>query len=140
METSLVFLAGLHLVFLLMTGAGGLRDVHLHVPQAVLTGSTATLLCRYDLEGDLLYTIKWYKGRDEFFRYVPKEHPHTRVFPLPGVIVDIDASGRDRVTLISVDKSLTSKYRCEVSTDAPDFHTEVVSAHLQVLGKSKGIV
>lgn len=74
---------------LLLPGAGGLRQVDLQVPPAVLNGTSATLLCCYDLEGDPLYTVKWYKGREEFFRYVPKEHPHTRVFALPGVFVDV---------------------------------------------------
>ncbi|KAG8314896.1 hypothetical protein J6590_082510 [Homalodisca vitripennis] len=72
------------------SGAGGLRDVTLRMPVAVPTGSTASLLCLYDLEGDQLYTVKWYKGRQEFFRYVLKELPHTRVFALPGINVDID--------------------------------------------------
>ncbi|KAG8291611.1 hypothetical protein J6590_056067 [Homalodisca vitripennis] len=70
------------------TGVGGLRDVEIRAPLAVPPGSSATLTCKYDLEGDPLYTVKWYKGRQEFFRYVPKELPHTRVFPLPGVNVD----------------------------------------------------
>jgi hypothetical protein len=47
------------------------------------------MICSYDLEGDPLYTVKWYKGRSEFFRYVPKELPHTRVFPYPGINVDV---------------------------------------------------
>ncbi|KAG8280208.1 hypothetical protein J6590_086719 [Homalodisca vitripennis] len=71
-----------------LVGAGGLRDVTLRMPVAVPTGSTASLLCLYDLEGDQLYTVKWYKGRQEFFRYVLKELPHTRVFALPGINVD----------------------------------------------------
>lgn len=73
----------------LSTGVGGLRDVAVKVPVAVSPGDTVTLQCSYDLEGDPLYTVKWYKGRQEFFRYVPKELPHTRVFPLPGVNVDV---------------------------------------------------
>lgn len=70
-------------------GVGGLRDVVVTVPMAVAPGDTVTLRCAYDLEGDPLYTVKWYKSRQEFFRYVPKELPHTRVFPLPGVNVDV---------------------------------------------------
>lgn len=62
------------------------------VPVAVSPGDTVTLHCSYDLEGDPLYTVKWYKGRQEFFRYVPKELPHTRVFPLPGVNVDVSTN------------------------------------------------
>jgi len=77
------------LLYFLSTGVGGLRNVGVIVPAAVSPGDTVTLQCSYDLEGDELYTVKWYKGRQEFFRYVPKELPHTRVFPLPGVNVDV---------------------------------------------------
>jgi len=79
----------IRLVHFLSTGVGGLRNVRVIVPAAVSPGDTVTLQCSYDLEGDELYTVKWYKGRQEFFRYVPKELPHTRVFPLPGVNVDV---------------------------------------------------
>lgn len=50
---------------------------------------TVTLQCKYDLEGDDLYTVKWYKGTKEFYRYIPKELPSTQVFPLPGIDVDV---------------------------------------------------
>jgi hypothetical protein len=75
-----------------LAGVRGLRDVAVTVPVAVSPGDTVTLHCSYDLEGDPLYTVKWYKGRQEFFRYVPKELPHTRVFPLPGVNVDVSTN------------------------------------------------
>lgn len=70
-------------------GASGLRHVAVTVPLAVAPGDTVTLGCSYDLEGEPLYTVKWYKGSKEFFRYVPKELPHTRVFPLHGINVDV---------------------------------------------------
>ncbi|XP_046674059.1 uncharacterized protein LOC124363040 [Homalodisca vitripennis] len=105
------------------------------MPVAVPTGSTASLLCLYDLEGDQLYTVKWYKGRQEFFRYVLKELPHTRVFALPGINVDVVASGAEMVVLRDVQKFLSGKYRCEVSSDAPHFHTEVVSGYMHVVNE-----
>nr|CAH7737595.1 unnamed protein product [Callosobruchus chinensis] len=52
-------------------------------------GHTVTLYCEYDLEGTPLYSVKWYRDGDEFYRYVPKEEPPTRVFPLPGLRVDV---------------------------------------------------
>lgn len=93
----------IRLVLFLSTGVGGLRNVGVIVPVAVSPGDTVTLQCSYDLEGDELYTVKWYKGRQEFFRYVPKELPHTRVFPLPGVNVDVSPN---------VCHSLLSLYSC----------------------------
>nr|XP_024220187.1 uncharacterized protein LOC112211966 [Halyomorpha halys] len=118
---------------MLLTGVGGLRNVWLKTPVAVAPGQSATLVCLYDLEGEPLYTVKWYKGRQEFFRYVPKEHPHTRVFLQPGINVDVAASGPDRVVIRDVEEHLGGKYRCEVSTDAPNFHTIVVSAYMHVV-------
>ncbi|KAG8314892.1 hypothetical protein J6590_082506 [Homalodisca vitripennis] len=115
------------------SGLPGKTDVTLRMPVAVPTGSTASLLCLYDLEGDQLYTVKWYKGRQEFFRYVLKELPHTRVFALPGINVDVVASGAEMVVLRDVQKFLSGKYRCEVSSDAPHFHTEVVSGYMHVV-------
>lgn len=62
------------------------------VPVAVASGDSAKMTCTYDLDTDPLYTVKWYKGRQEFFRYVPKELPHTRVFPWPGINVDVSTT------------------------------------------------
>lgn len=39
------------------------------------------LTCNYDMENDTLYSVKWYKGRREFYRYTPKENPAMKVFP-----------------------------------------------------------
>lgn len=66
-----------------------LKDVFIEVPIAIKEGNTAVMRCDYDLEQEALYTVKWYKGRQEFFRYVPKELPHTRVFPLATINVDV---------------------------------------------------
>lgn len=59
------------------------------MPEAVPTGDVAMLKCDYDLEKEMLYTIKWYRGEEEFYRFVPKESPPTRVFPLQGIHVDV---------------------------------------------------
>ncbi|GFV71686.1 putative DD41D transposase [Trichonephila clavipes] len=45
-----------------------LRLVSLHVPSKVIVGDVIKLTCRYDLEGDTLYSIKWYRDDVEFFR------------------------------------------------------------------------
>lgn len=73
-------------------GSAGLKNVSIEVPTAVRVGEDATLECRYDLEGESLYMVKWYKGRREFYRFVPKELPNTRVFPVPAVDVDVSTN------------------------------------------------
>ncbi|KAK3921664.1 Phosphopantetheine adenylyltransferase [Frankliniella fusca] len=81
----------MHCVSLLATRwreVGGLSDVRVQMPQSASPGDDVYMRCLYNLDNDVLYTVKWYKGRQEFFRYVPKELPNTKVFPLPGVNVD----------------------------------------------------
>lgn len=64
-----------------------LRDVEVDVPAAVRRGDNAKLKCLYDMEGDTLYAVKWYKGRREFYRYTPKENPAMKTFNVNGINV-----------------------------------------------------
>lgn len=57
------------------------------IPQAVERHKNAVLKCVYNMEGETLYSIKWYKGQNEFFRYTPGENPPEKVFSLRGVNV-----------------------------------------------------
>lgn len=66
-----------------------LRDVRVQIPHAVRKGEKAILKCLYDLEGDSLYSVKWYKGRREFYSFTPKENPAMKVFQFAGVKVDV---------------------------------------------------
>lgn len=38
-----------------------------------------------------LYSVKWYKGRREFYRYSPRENPPMKTFPIAGVHVVVSA-------------------------------------------------
>lgn len=31
------------------------------------------MTCRFDMEGDTLYSVKWYRNEQEFYRYVPND-------------------------------------------------------------------
>lgn len=59
------------------------------VPPHQKSGEQVQLECNYDLEGDVLYSVKWYRGFNEFFRFVPGEKNPMDVFELPGVVVDV---------------------------------------------------
>ncbi|MPD05682.1 hypothetical protein E2C01_101440 [Portunus trituberculatus] len=60
-------------------------EVPLHVPR----GESTTLRCEFDLQGERLYSVKWYKGGREFFRHVPNEQPKKQVYEVTGVNVDV---------------------------------------------------
>ncbi|XP_054727446.1 uncharacterized protein LOC129237069 [Anastrepha obliqua] len=110
-----------------------LKDLKIFVPEAVIMGNAATLSCQYDLGQAALYSVRWYFGSEEFYRYVPKVSPPTLVFPVSGINVDLTNSDATSVTLKGVNRELTGNYQCEVSEDAPVFHTDIRAAHMQVI-------
>ncbi|XP_056631945.1 uncharacterized protein LOC130442015 [Diorhabda sublineata] len=118
-------------VYILETRA--LKNMHIIVPEAVKRGSNVTLVCDYDLESAALYSIKWYKDEEEFYRFVPKEAPPDQSFDVPFINVDISKSNSSEVTLVSVERETSGEFKCEVSADAPLFHTDIQVAKLQVV-------
>lgn len=58
-------------------------------PPAVRRGQYATLYCMYDLDGMALYSVKFYRGYREFYRYSPSEYPTSKVFLFDGITVDV---------------------------------------------------
>ncbi|XP_049284170.1 uncharacterized protein LOC125764226 [Anopheles funestus] len=124
-----IFLIGI-IIFVPVIAA--LRDVQVQVAPAVRRGDTATLHCYYDMDGESLYSVKWYKGRREFYRYTPKESPPMKIFPAQGVQVKRSASNESQLTLLGLSLSSSGKYSCEVSADAPSFHTMIVTGDLEV--------
>ncbi|KAE8753241.1 hypothetical protein FOCC_FOCC000163 [Frankliniella occidentalis] len=68
------------------------KNVSMSIPDAVAQGSTVTLRCDYDLEGQPLYSIKWFRGESEFYQYVPKEIPASKVFDVDGVKIKVDVT------------------------------------------------
>lgn len=69
-----------------------LRLTEVRIPNHTVRNSTARLECHYDMDGEELYSVKWYKDGHEFYRYIPRNMPPALVFPLAGI--DVDVSGR----------------------------------------------
>ncbi|XP_025413387.1 uncharacterized protein LOC112685665 [Sipha flava] len=114
-------------------GKGALKLLKLEVPQWADLRSSVTLNCQYDTGGDSLYSVKWYKDEHEFFRYTPGLNPKTLVFNLDGVNVDENKSSSTVVTLFPLTRKSSGNYKCEVSTDAPNFPTVVGDANMTVI-------
>ncbi|KAH8383335.1 hypothetical protein KR009_008026 [Drosophila setifemur] len=140
-------------------GQAALRDVTLLVePPAVRRGQSVALRCDYQLDGAPLYSIKFYRGQMEFYRYTPGEYPHTKVFQYPGIRVDVswmpfgDVQGFDEMkfrsfsvslqesgsnaTLVlirNVSFGLSGQFSCEVTADAPLYSTATAYAQMQVV-------
>ncbi|KYQ47855.1 hypothetical protein ALC60_13121 [Trachymyrmex zeteki] len=101
--------------------------LELIVPQHAVLGQNVSLECNFNLDGEKLYSVKWYKDGNEFYRYVPQEKPPVLVFLQPGVSAVVHESTQRMVVLRSVNLMSTGRYRCEVSAEAPSFQT--VSDH-----------
>lgn len=73
-----------------LPAVGGLRATDLRIsPPVVQRGNDTTLACLYELTDAPLYSVKWYRGRHEFYRYSPTENPTTKIFPFAGINVDV---------------------------------------------------
>lgn len=112
---------------------GALKMLKLDVPQWADLRYPVTLNCQFDTGGDSLYSVKWYKDEHEFFRYTPGLSPKTLVFNMDGVKVDESKSTVNEVTLYSLTRMSKGNYKCEVSTDAPNFPTVVEDANMTIV-------
>ncbi|KDR09780.1 hypothetical protein L798_00273, partial [Zootermopsis nevadensis] len=111
-----------------------LKNVSLLVfPPTVQKGSQASLLCQYDLEEAPLYSVKWYRGNFEFYRFSPGEKPDTKIFPYPGIHVDLSVSNESVVVLRKVGFNLSGNFSCEVTVEAPSFSTATVYQQMLVV-------
>lgn len=134
-----------------------LRLTEVRIPNHTARDSSARLECHYALDNETLYSVKWYKDGNEFYRYVPRDMPPAQVFVLPGVSVDVSIlcarsackiiflffsfslqlhnSTDSVVVLNSVNLSTTGRFRCEVSGEAPSFQTVSDHGDMIVVGK-----
>lgn len=72
-----------------MTTVSAVKLVNVDIPSPTTLGETVGLSCIYELNGDRLYSVKWYKNDVEFYRFVPNDWPPGQFLPLPGVDVDV---------------------------------------------------
>lgn len=62
------------------------------VPTYRVRGQPAQLECDFELGADRLYSVKWYRDNEEFYRYMPKYEPPKHAYKLEGIKVDVSNS------------------------------------------------
>lgn len=110
-----------------------LRIVRVSVPTYRVRGQTAQLECEYELGTHTLYSVKWYRDNEEFYRYLPKYDPPKHAYKLEGIKVDLPKSDDRRVVLHQVTLKTTGLYRCEVSAEAPSFASVAGEGRMEVI-------
>ncbi|XP_034195108.1 uncharacterized protein LOC117611268 [Osmia lignaria lignaria] len=113
--------------FMLHSGILALRMTALQIPQHVVLNETVRMQCNFNLDNEVLYSVKWYKDGHEFYRYLPRDVPSVQTFRVTGVNVNTQNSTERAVVLNNVNLISSGRYRCEVSAEAPAFQT--VSDH-----------
>ncbi|CAG9806505.1 unnamed protein product [Chironomus riparius] len=123
------------LLFTFTNASKGLRNLTLSVyPEVIRRGQSAQLHCNYEVFDVPLYSVKWYRGIFEFYRYTPFEHPPGKTFFFnTGIKVDLSVSNASHVTLRNVDFNLNGNVSCEVTTESPSFYTATATSVLQVV-------
>ncbi|CAB4060472.1 unnamed protein product [Lepeophtheirus salmonis] len=117
---------------MLFQGIYSLSNLSVRIPEHIQKGQTADLTCSYNLGGDTLYSVKWYKGRHEFFRYMPHEYPAVKIFPVKGMKINMTASDQTRVVIEDVQINFSGTYLCEV-TVTPSYYALMQFANMTVI-------
>lgn len=115
----------------------GLRVTEVVVPPFLVIGQRARLRCHFALEGEVLYSLKWWKDGSQFYQFIPRNDPKMVVFSVAGVTVNAENSNLHEVELVDVQTSSSGQYRCEVVAEAPTFNTHVLSANMTIIGKNR---
>ncbi|XKL69257.1 hypothetical protein PGB90_007026 [Kerria lacca] len=92
-------------------------DVKVLIPKNVAVGFNVNLHCSVTCDIREIYTLKWYRGNREFYRYMSSETPPKKAFDFPGRInVNVTSSNITQVTLTNVSELLSGEFTCEVTT------------------------
>nr|XP_027227271.1 uncharacterized protein LOC113819220 [Penaeus vannamei] len=96
---------GIENLFTLKGGAAtSIRITKVKVPNSIEVGSHGDLYCEWDEGQDQMYSVKWYQGANEFYRYTPAAKDPIQVFDL--VSLDVDrtpyktSKGKHSVSLV----------------------------------------
>lgn len=52
-------------------------------------GDSVILECEFELDGGSLYSVKWYRDNEEFYRYMPSLRPPQHAHEVDGIRVDV---------------------------------------------------
>ncbi|KAI4463831.1 beat protein [Holotrichia oblita] len=126
-----------------MHGSLGLRLTNMSSPIVADLRDELKLDCLFDMGGEQLYAVKWYKDDQEFFRYMPGQTPATITFPVAGVHLVTSATdcGHDhcKVRLHGLTRDHSGgAYRCEISSEAPTFRLASETHNVTIAALPKG--
>ncbi|XP_035777185.1 uncharacterized protein LOC118458615 [Anopheles albimanus] len=154
---------GLLIGFLSISDMLGLKLRTVRIPTYKFRSESALLECQYELNGqrkdhgsketvfrrhhgypsdhinesveeeEKLYSIKWYKDNEEFYRYVPSAAQPIKSYKIEGIRVDPNHSDGTKVLLKGLTLKSSGVYRCEISAEAPSFDSVQGEGRMDVI-------
>ncbi|CAL1262563.1 unnamed protein product [Larinioides sclopetarius] len=122
----------LYILLILPPMIACLKISSFEVPSLLVPGDSAYLTCLFDLGGEKLYSVKWFKNEQEFYRFFPSLNPQYMAFRAPGIHIDLTKSGRSTVYLTNVTLETEGRFTCQVSADEPFFGCVQVHRNISV--------
>ncbi|KAK4887615.1 hypothetical protein RN001_003886 [Aquatica leii] len=104
----------------------GLKLTNLIIPVLADSRKPMQLDCQFDMEGEELSSVMWYKDNAEFFRYTPNTMPNKKVFPVKGVRLVLPNTDCNRqhckIELDYLSKPTSAGlYSCQITSESPTF-------------------
>ncbi|XP_071547895.1 uncharacterized protein [Panulirus ornatus] len=111
------------------------------VPKSPRTGEDVSLVCHYRLVGynHRLYTVNWWRGKDQFYTYKGTGYDQKHAFNFPGIQVNMEASTDELVVLMDVSEETSGMFKCEVMGEGPSFRTAVETKSMTVIVPPKQV-
>lgn len=106
------------------------------VPPVAVSGTEVKFTCHYETSpsvNDTLYSLKWYRGHDQFYEYIPKNKPPMKVYESAHVHVDKSQSDANTVVLKGITRETSGSFQCEVMGDKPLFETDNYTKNMTVV-------
>ncbi|XP_058825795.1 uncharacterized protein LOC131685832 [Topomyia yanbarensis] len=137
---------GMLLGLLTISESLALRLTTVRIPTYKFRGESALLECQYELseqqlqtdqevatEDERLYSIKWYKDNEEFYRYVPSANHPIKTYKIDGIRVDPNQSDGTKILLKGLSLKSSGIYQCEISAEAPNFDSVLGEGRMDVI-------
>ncbi|XP_071535155.1 cell adhesion molecule 2-like [Panulirus ornatus] len=128
----------LPVIAFLVQGSSTIRITRVRVPPTLEVGGQGDLDCTWQEDNDQMYSIKWYQGAHEFYRYTPTARNPVQIFDPPTLDVDREKSWGGSVRIANVSLAAEGPFHCEVSADGPTFHTASDAATVKIVDLPDG--
>ncbi|KAK8401093.1 hypothetical protein O3P69_002691 [Scylla paramamosain] len=105
------------------------------VPRSPRAGRDVTLSCRFRLGGPdhRLYTVNWWRDRDQFYSYKDNNFEPKQAYTFRGIHVKLEESTAETVVLEGVTEETSGVFKCEVMGEGPSFRTATDTKRMTVV-------